>query len=82
MLTKSILTPDSKLKRSINSKNIPSLHTLSRKALFNQKDPQKKVDLIKLAKQRNLNLNKKLSTNKIKQLLITYINLKVLKKNF
>ena len=42
--------------------------------MLNQTESYKKADLIKLANQRNLHVNKKLATNKLKQLLITDIN--------
>ena len=40
----------------------------------------KKADLIKLANQRNLNVNKKLATSKLKQLIITDINKEISQK--
>ena len=57
-----------------------SLHQLSRKALLNQMESYKKADLIKLANQRNLHVNKKVATNKLKQLIITDINKEISQK--
>ena len=68
------------LRRLFNHRNVLSLHQLSRKALLNQMESYKKADLIKLANQRNLNVNKKLATSKLKQLIITDINKEISQK--
>ena len=80
MNAKSLKVTSRELRRLFNHRNVLSLHQLSRKALLNQMESYKKADLIKLANQRNLHVNKKLATNKLKQLLITDINKEISQK--
>ena len=80
MNAKALKVTSRELRRLFNHRNVLSLHQLSRKALLNQMESYKKADLIKLANQRNLNVNKKLATSKLKQLIITDINKEISQK--
>ena len=80
MNAKPLKVTSRELRGLFNHRNVLSLHQLSRKALLNQMESYKKADLIKLANQRNLNVNKKLATSKLKQLIITDINKEISQK--
>ena len=80
MNAKALKVTSRELRRLFNHRNVLSLHQISRKALLNQMESYKKADLIKLANQGNLHVNKKLATNKLKQLIITDINKEISQK--
>ena len=69
-----------KLRRLLDYKNLPILHKLSRKVLINHINNSNKTALLKLSSQRSLNLPKKLSSNKLKQIFITDINFETTQK--
>ena len=69
-----------KLRRLLDYKNLPSLHKWSRKVLINHINNSNKAVLLKLASRRSLNLPKKLSSNKLKQIFITDINFETTQK--
>ena len=70
MNAKALKVTSRELRRLFNHRNVLSLHQISRKALLNQMESYQKADLIKLANQINLNVNKKISYKQIKT--ITY----------
>ena len=69
-----------KLRRLLDYKNLPILHKLGRKVLINHINNSNKTALLKLSSQRSLNLPKKLSSNKLKQIFITDINFETTQK--
>ena len=79
-MTQSSKVRSKKLRRLLDYENLPILYKLSRKVLINHINNSNKTALLKLSSQRSLNLPKKLSSNKLKQIFITDINFETTQK--